>query len=548
VKIGEGVTAVDGRPALRMAGVSAALALLLCATVSCTKVGPDYHTPSVPQEASWLEEGDAKVDTTAPLEANWWEVFNDPILDKLITLAYAQNLTLQTAGLRVLEARARLGIAIGEQYPQTQEVGADLGYNRTSRNAANEASANQHFASADVGFGASWEIDFWGRFQRGMESADAQLGANVANYDDALVSLTSDVANTYVLMREAEELAAVAKNNIEIQRRSLDLTKSRFQDGVTTELDVFQAVSLLNSTEADLPLFEINRRQAENALAVLLGMTPDKLEALVGEPGKIPVAPTEVAIGIPAELLRRRPDIRQAELLAAAQSARIGIAVADLYPQFSLNGFIEFETSAGGGSESNNADFGDLFATNSLAAFIGPSIRLPIFNYGRLTNNVRVADARFQQTVTEYRNTVLEAYREVEDSVYAFTRYQTQAHFLGQSVEAQRKSVTLSLEQYREGVTNYQRVLDAQSSLFDLESQWVQSRGAISQNLIATYRALGGGWQTEKPRQFVPEETIEVMRARTDWGDLLPPKGLDPAPQSGTEAAETDFLFKRPYW
>jgi NodT family efflux transporter outer membrane factor (OMF) lipoprotein len=542
------MTAVDGRPALRTAGVSAALALLLCATASCMKVGPDYHTPSAPQEASWLEEGDAKVDTTAPMEANWWKVFNDPILDKLIRLAYAQNLTLQSAGLRVLEARARLGIAIGEQYPQTQEVGADLSYNRASRNAANEASANQHFASADVGFGASWEIDFWGRFQRGMESANAQLGANVATYDNVLVSLTSDVANTYVLMREAEELAAVAENNIEIQRKSLDLTRTRFRDGVTTELDVFQAVSLLNSTEADLPQFNIDRRQAENALAVLLGMTPDKLEAIVAEPGKIPVAPTEVAIGIPAELLRRRPDIRQAELLAAAQSARIGIAVADLYPQFSLNGFIQFETSDGGGSASNNADLGDLFTSDSLAAFIGPSLRLPIFNYGRLTNNVRVADARFQQTVTEYRNTVLEAYREVEDSVYAFTRYQVQANFLNQSVEAQKKSVTLSLEQYREGVTDYQRVLDAQTNLFDLEDQWVQSRRAITQNLIATYRALGGGWQTEKPRQFVPEETIEVMRARTDWGDLLPPKGLDPAPQSGTEASEADFLFKRPYW
>ena len=542
------MTAARGRPAPRAGSVSAILALLLCAIAGCTKVGPDYQTPRAPQEASWLEEGDAKVSTAVPLEADWWTVFDDPILDKLIRLAYAQNLTLQTAGLRVLEARARLGIAIGDQYPQTQEVGADLNYNRVSRNAANEAGANQHFASADVGFGASWEIDFWGRFQRGIESADAQLGANVANYDDVLVSLTADVASTYVLMRQAEELAAVAENNIEIQRKSMDLAKTRFHDGVTTELDVFQAVSLLNSTQADLPQFNIDRRQAKNALAVLLGTTPDKLEAVVAQTGKIPSAPTEVAIGIPAELLRRRPDIRQAELQAAAQSARIGIAVADLYPRFSLNGFIEFETSDGGGSESNNAGFGDLFASDSLAAFVGPSLRLPIFNYGRLTNNVRAADARFQQTVTEYQNTVLEAYREVEDAVYAFTRYQTQAGFLDQSVEAQKKSVDLSLEQYREGVTDYQRVLDAQTNLFDLENQWVESRTAITQNLIATYRALGGGWQTGKPRQFVPEETIEVMRARTDWGDLLPPKGLDPAPQSGTEAAEADFLFKRPYW
>ena len=542
------MTAANGRLALRSGGLSATLALLLCAMSSCTKVGPDYHTPSAPQESSWLEQADTKVSTAAPAEAKWWKAFDDSTLDKLIELAYAQNLTLETAGLRVLEARARLGIAIGDQYPQTQEVGADLNYNRVSRNAANEAGANQHFASADVGFGASWEIDFWGRFQRGIESADAQLGADVATYDDVLVSLTGDVASTYVLMREAEERAAVAENNIEIQRKSLDLTKTRFRDGVTTELDVFQAVSLLNSTQADLPQFNIDRRQAKNALAVLLGVTPDKLEALVAEPGNIPVAPTEVAIGIPAELLRRRPDIRQAELQAAAQSARIGIAVADLYPRFSLNGFIEFETSDGGGSGSNNADFGDLFTSDSLAAFIGPSIRLPIFNYGRLTNNVRVADARFQRTVTEYRNTVLEAYREVEDAVYAFTRYQTQAGFLKQSVEAQRKSVTLSLEQYREGVTDYQRVLDAQTNLFDLEDQWVQSRTAIAQNLIATYRALGGGWQTGTPRQFVPEKTIEVMRARTDWGDLLPPKGLAPVPQSGAEAAEADFLFHRPYW
>jgi NodT family efflux transporter outer membrane factor (OMF) lipoprotein len=541
-------TAARGGSAGRSGGLSAALALLLLATAGCTKVGPDYQTPSAPQDDGWLEAGDPKVSTEIPLEADWWKVFDDPILDKLIRLAYAQNLTLETAGLRVLEARARLGIAIGDQYPQTQEVGADLNYNRVSRNAANEVGANQHFATADVGFGASWEIDFWGRFQRGIESADAQLGASVATYDDVLVSLTADVASTYVLMREAEELAGVAENNIRIQQSSLDLTRTRFRDGVTTELDVLQAVSLLSSTQADLPQFNIDRRRAKNALAVLLGTTPGKLEALVAEPGEIPVAPSAVAIGIPAELLRRRPDIRQAELLAAAQSARIGIAVADLYPRFSLNGFIEFETSADGGPQSNNADLGDLFKTDSLAAFIGPSVRLPIFNYGRLTNNVRVADARFQQAVTQYRNTVLEAYREVEDSVFAFTNYQTQASFLNESVEAQRKSVKVSLEQYREGVADYQRVLDAQTSLFDLEGQWVQSRRAISQNLIATYRALGGGWQAGEPRQFVPEKTIEVMRTRTDWGDLLPPKDIERAPQSGAEAAEGDFLFERPDW
>jgi len=537
-----------GEPALRVGSVSAALALLLVAMTGCTKVGPDYQTPSAPQAASWLEEADPNVSRAMPLEANWWTVFNDPILDRLIELAYAQNLTLQTAGLRVLEARARLGIAIGDQYPQTQEVGADLNYNRVSRNAANEAGANRHFSAADVGFGASWEIDFWGRFQRAIESADASLGANVATYDNVLVSLTADVASTYVLMREAEELAAVTENNIEIQRKSLELAQTRFRDGVTTELDVLQADSLLNSTRADLPQFNIDRRQAKNALAVLLGTTPAKLEAILVYPGQIPVAPREVAIGIPAELLRRRPDIRQAELLAAAQSARIGIAVADLFPRFSLNGFIEFETSDGGGPQSNNADFGDLFASGSLATVVGPSLRLPIFNYGRLTNNVRVADARFQQSITEYRNTVLQAYREVEDAVFAFTRYQIQENFLTKSVEAQRKSVTVSLEQYREGVANYQRVLDAQTSLFDLEDQWVQSRRAITQNLIATYRALGGGWQTGKPRQYVPEKTIKVMRERTDWGDLLPPMDLDKAPQSGAEAAEADFLFQKPDW
>ena len=514
----------------------------------CTKLGPDFTTPPAPVSEGWIETGDPKVKSETQDYSTWWTAFDDPVLDKLIGLAYKQNLPLQIAGIRILEARARLGIAVGTQYPQVQDATASYSHNEVSENAANSAASNQAFQAATFGFDTSWEIDFWGRFQRGIESADASLGATIADYDNLLVSLTAEVAVTYVGIRELEERLVLTQKNAKLQARTLQITEARFSGGIVSELDVQQAKALLRDTQASIPDIERQIRQAKNALSVLLGMPPQKVQAVLGDAGTIPKAPADVAVGIPAELLRRRPDIRGAEMAAAAQSARIGIAESDLYPRFTLAGFIGFETSDNGGIQSNNADLGDLFSSDSFTAFLGPSLRLPLFNYGRLTNNVRVEDARFQQLLVNYENTVLRAYQEVEDGLVGFLREQDRAVLLGESVAATKRSVELSLLQYKQGIVDFIRVVDAQRSQTVQEDRLAASKGSIARNLIATYRALGGGWTIRGPNEFVPEAIQEEMRARTNWGDLIPPNDLQEAPGTAAEVSQEDSLFREPDW
>ena len=538
---------IAGLPAKAFRSALAAVTAVVLLS-GCTAVGPDYVTPAAPQTETWVEAKDENVKSEAGDFSTWWTVFNDPVLNRLVDLAYNDNLTLRAAGLRILEARASLGIAVGEQYPQVQD--ATGGYSREviSKNAPNAAFSDRDFDNLSVGLDASWEIDFWGRFRRGIQSADATLGATLADYDDFLVTLTAEVATTYVLIREFEERIALARENVRVQEDSLNISDIRFRAGAVTELDVSQALALLRDTQALIPFLETLLRQAQNALSVLLGRPPSELREILGEPGTIPQAPAEVALGIPAELLRRRPDIRSAELDAAAQSARIGIAKADLYPRFTLAGFVGFNTSDAGGAASNNASLTDLFDSDSLTGFIGPSVRWPIFNYGRLTNNVRIQDARFQELVINYQDTVLRAYQEVEDSLIAFLRAQDQTRFLNESVTASQRSVELSLLQYREGITDYVRVLDAQRFLVSQQDRAAESRSTIARSLIGTYKALGGGWETRDPNASVPVEVQEEMRARTDWGDVLPVNGLQTAPSSGEEAGAAGTLFRPIDW
>ena len=524
------------------------LALLPIVLEGCTKLGPDFETPAAPGAAEWIDAPDPKVEAEKVDINRWWTVFEDPVLDQLVEKAYRQNLTLQVAGLLILRNRANLGIAIGNQYPQLQEATGAYALTTLSENASNRAGANSSFGDASAGFDASWEIDFWGRFQRGIESADASLGASVAQYDDILVSLVAEVARTYVLVREFEERIGLATGNVEIQQKTLKITEAQFNGGQVSELDVQQSRALLFNTKALVPAFQAGLRQAKNALSVLLGMPPQNLTEILGAPGKIPTAPRSVATGIPSELLRRRPDIRQAELEAAAQSARIGIAEADLYPRFTLAGFIGFETSHSGGAESNNANLGDIFDSDSFTGFIGPSVSLPIFNYGRLTNSVRVEDAVFQQLAIDYQNTVLRAYQEVEDGIVGYLRTQDQAEFLNEGATASARAVDLALLQYREGLAQYTRVLNAQDLLVDQQDALAVARSSIATNLISVYKGLGGGWELRGDNDFVPEPIQDEMRARTDWGDILPPTDLQDAPSSGQQVREVETLFRHPDW
>jgi NodT family efflux transporter outer membrane factor (OMF) lipoprotein len=286
------------------------LLLFLLLISGCAMVGPDYVKPDAPEPENWLESNEPEIQTEDTNVRDWWIVFNAPVLNDLIEAAYQQNLPLQIAGLRIYEARAQLGIAFGFQYPQTQQGAGSGSLNQISKNTPNAAASDRYYSSYDIGLDAAWELDVWGKFRRAVQSGVANLEATIADYDDILVSLTAEVARTFIVLRTSEERLKVARANVKIQRRSLEIAEVRFKAGAVTELDVTQARSLLNSTEASIPGFETDIRQAKNALAILLGKLPGEIDAMLGGSGLIPQIPAQVAVGIPAELLRRRPDIR----------------------------------------------------------------------------------------------------------------------------------------------------------------------------------------------------------------------------------------------
>ena len=494
-------------------------------------VGPDFIKPEAPVEQEWMETADSRIKTGEVDYSQWWTAFSDPVLNILIEKAYQQNLTLQIAGIRILEARAQLGIAVGRLYPQQQVGVGTISRTQASDNTPTSLTGSGAYNSLGLGFDAAWEMDFWGKFRRGVESETANLYATVADYDDILVTLTAEVAATYVLIRTFEARLEIARKNAMIQERSLRIAAARFEAGDVSELDVTQARSLLNTTLATIPGLEASLRQSKNGLAVLLGILPAEVEEYLGRPGPIPGVENRVVVDIPAELLRRRPDIRLAELQVAAQSPRIGLAKADLYPHFNLFGTIGLATTSGVATAAGGlggSSLGDIFESDSLAWDVGAGFSWDIFNYGRIKNRVRVEDARFQQLVVNYENAVLRAFQEVEDAMVAFLRLQEQDRYLIESVKASRRSVDLSMLQYQEGLTDYQRVLDTQRALAELSDQQTATKGNVVLNLVSLYKALGGGWQIRAGKDFVSEENMKTMRERTNWGGLLDPEELVP--------------------
>ena len=501
---------------------------------ACAMVGPDFTPPKADVSPEWVEARDPRVREEKPDYRNWWQVFGDPVLEGLVQTAYEQNLPLRIAGVRVLESRALLGVVVGEFYPQTQTGSGALGYNRISGNSFDlwqpgSSNSGVGYWQGNFGVGASWELDFWGKFRRAIQSADANLLGSIAAYDDVLVSLTADVARTYVIIRVYEERLNIARENLAIQKESLRIAQARFDAGDTGERDVQQAITQLTGTQAQIPFLETGIQKARHALSILLGMAPGQLrDRLDGDRG-IPRAPVNIAVGIPAELLRRRPDIRNAELQAASQCALIGVAKADLYPSFSLNGSFGFLSSDAG-----NAGLGDIFSWSSRTAAFGPSFQWNILNYGQITNNVRVQDARLQGLILNYQDTVLRAQQEVEDGLVEFLKARERVGFLTKSVGAARRSADLALMQYRGGSTDYTTVIMAQQALLSEQDRLAGTRGEAPLGLVAVYRALGGGWQIREGKPFVPEDVKSAMMERTDWGSLLSsPLSLPPAPDSG---------------
>ncbi len=483
----------DGTCCSRVIAVFAGLGLLVCGCTSPLdyvrngfKVGPNYQEPSAPVAPEWI---DGKKDLPGQCppgdDSAWWTAFQDPVLDSLVQTAYQQNLDLQTAATRILEAVAQRNIAMGSLFPQSQTA---LGTYTHAQFPQNLLGGGLSFPSTldlwTTGFNASWELDFWGRYRRGVEAANATRDAAVEDYHDALVILLAEVATNYVQARAFQQRLQLVQHNAELQKGALDIAEERFKKGVAAETDVQQARSNLAQTQSLIPPLVAGLRQANNQLCILLGFPPRELIATLPA-SPIPTAPKEVAVGIPAELLRRRPDIRRAEREVAAQSAQIGIAEADLYPRFAVTGFLGYAAD----------DFTQLFAEKSFTGLLLPNFQWNILNYGRVANNIRTQQARFRGRVLAYQQTVLRAGRECEDAIVAFRQAQEQVQRLAESVTAAERTERLVLEQYKAGTADFNRVFTAQSFLATQQDQLASAQASVALDLIAVYRALGGGWE-----------------------------------------------------
>jgi NodT family efflux transporter outer membrane factor (OMF) lipoprotein len=449
------------------------------------KVGPAYMRPAAPVEHEWIDADDPQVRSASAVEHQWWRQFNDPVLDQLVLQAYEQNLSLRDAGFRVLASRAAYNITVGGFFPQKQDAVAEYARWQLSNNvSALENLSIPPFSIWQTGFNLSWELDLWGKIRRNIESAAAKYQASVEEYDGVLVTLIADVAERYVDYRIARKQVTDLKRLADIQRESLQIAIDRFEGGITSELDVSQARLNLAKTEALIPEYEQRARLATNALCVLLGMPPEDLAVRLGE-DDIPATPPALGVGIPAELLRRRPDVRQAERLLAAQSAQIGVAEADLYPAFSINGYL--------GVYAN--ELGQLFESDSMFGFVAPVVDWKILNYGRLLNNIRQQDAKFQSLAAAYQETVLRAGREAEDGMISFIKAREAAKKQQEAVDAASRSAELVEIQYKEGASDFNRVFVVQQTQVTEQVRLNDNVGGVAKGMIQIYRALGGGWQ-----------------------------------------------------
>ena len=483
-------------------------------------VGPNYHRPKATVSANWLESGDPRVSGESATYREWWRAFDDPVLDRLIERAYRENLTLQGAGVRVLQARAQLGIAIGEIYPQTQQAFGSVQYNRTSERAATGAAFQGSFNywQAQIGAQASWEPDFWGKFRRGIESADATLLSTLAAYDSTLVTLTADVANSYITIRTAEERIRIARENVKTQEESLKIAEARFKYGTVTQLDVEQARTVLLNTLASIPTLETQRRQARDALSVLLGMPPSEMVDLLTGPSGIPVSPRQVIVGIPADLLRRRPDIRNAELQAAAQSAQIGVAKAELFPSLTLVGNVSLLATNLGTFKLSDMWRWAAARSRSVRLFSGTSstmVRSRTMSarrtrtFSSCSSRIRMRCSRPSRT---WRTTWWRSSRR-RNALISWPRASPPA----------RTALRVAMLQYREGVVDFTTVLTAQQTLLSQQDSLASTLGTIATSLVGVYRALGGGWEVREGQDLIPPEIKAEMRQRTNWGQLLAP-------------------------
>ena len=484
---------------------------------ACTIVGPDFEEPVV----DWLQEWQPTVydnlsgqDSKNKLNQTdfefWWYLFNDPVLNKLIDTAKKENYSLRIAGLRIFESRALLGIANSSLYPQLQQANGSVSYVNNQSHGGN-APKSQTFTNYQTGLNVGWELDFWGRFQRGIESADAAFFASITNQQDAQVLLTAQVANAYFSYRTTQARIKIAHENARIQKRSYEITTNVFKSGEGSELDLQQAKTQYLATLSTIPELEIALTQTRNAIAILLGKQPGVLPKLEQTTAKYewPAISPKYFQYIPANLLTRRPDIRTAAWQVAAQSAQIGVAEADYYPAISLFGTIGWSGS-------------DLSGSSDTSSFIiGPSFTWNILDYDRIENNVRIQDSRLQQLMEQYQSLVLQAAKEVDDSSYSLLKTNEQKLLVDKSLKASQRALALANVRYREGYSDFQRVLDAQRAMFSQSDRQLLTQDSYIASIVSLYKSMGGGWSKMSGDELISTKVRETMQERTDWGDLL---------------------------
>jgi len=452
--------------------------------IGCAPVGPNYTKVEPRAPKQWhapLDNGLSPHDLSPETLAQWWTVLNDPELSNLERRAVRGNLDLKESSARVREARALRGIEKTGLYPTLDGSGSVT----RSRSSENSGTGNTR-SLYSAGFDASWELDVFGGVKRSVEAAQANLEATEENLHDVLVSLLAEVALNYVDVRTLQARLAAVNANLKAQKDIYDLNLSRYQAGLIDELAVQQSHYILESTRSQIPALETSLEKAKNRLAVLLGEQPGAMHRELAETKPIPVLPVMVAVGIPAETMRHRPDIRRAERILAAQTARIGVATADLYPRFRLFGTIGLESLSSG----------NLWEWASRTWGIGPSVSWKIFDAGAIRLNIRVQTARQKQALIQYESTVLKAQEEVENGLVAYAKEQLRRESLQAAATAARRAYELSWDRYNAGLVDFNNVLDATRSLQSFQDELASSDGTATSNLIRLYKALGGGWES----------------------------------------------------
>ncbi|NWF55059.1 MAG: efflux transporter outer membrane subunit [Syntrophaceae bacterium] len=456
----------------------------------CASVGPNYVPPKTSASLNWhtqLKGGLTAQEMNPQTLAAWWTTLDDPALSHLIERAVSGNLDLKKAGARIREARARRGIAKADRFPTLDATGSAV----RSRN-SEETGTGKTGSLYDVGIDAGWELDIFGGVRRSVEAAGADLGATQEELRDTRVSLLAEVALNYIEVRTYQARLTVAEANLAAQSETYQLTLWRFEAGLSDELAVNQARYNLENTRSQIPTLRTGLEQSMNRIAVLLGEQPGMVHKELEQYKSIPVTPLEVAVGIPADVLRRRPDVRRAERELAAQTARIGVAMADLYPKFKLSGSIGLEAFS----------FGNLLSWSARTISGGPSVTWQIFDAGAIRQNIEAQSALQEQCLIAYEAAVLGALEEVENALVAYAEEQKRRQSLTGTTRAAQRAVDLAQVKYQTGLADFSNVLDAERSLLSFQDQLAQSEGAVSSNLVRLYKALGGGWTS-----LAPEET-----------------------------------------